>query len=496
MGKNIAKESFSEQDFSLFQQKLYQQLGQLKDIIAKPTFAKSALKIGAELEMYLVDENAQVSLSNQQLLDDLQDAQFQPELNQYNIELNLNCYAQKGKPLTALRNEIRHKTAKLAQVAAKRNINIVPIGILPTLEKQHLHVNFMTDIARYRCLAKHLYQQRGEAFQVNINGDDALLENFDDICAEGANTSFQVHFMTPLADFANAFNAAQLTLPLVTAIGANSAIFLGNQLWHETRVALFKQALDIRLRNNVNWQQPPRVNFGHGWIRNGPWELFAEAVALFPPIIPQLTPQKNHHSNNRHSSASLDELNLHMGTIWPWHRPVYDPHDSGHIRIEFRTIPAGPTSIDMVANAAFAIGLSAGMQKNIDNILAVMPFRYAEYNFYRAAQHGLSANILWPLNNDYQLEEVPIKQVIQKLIPVAKQGLLSLGIDNEEAEQFINIIQQRLDQNMTGAIWQKNTLTTLAQSMDKKSACRALVNQYISNCRTGNPVATWERIWT
>ncbi len=491
MGKDIEKQVFCQTDFVNFEHKLTEQLAGLKQVIKTPSFGQGTLKIGAELEMYLVDDNAQVSLSNQQLLSDLNDPQFQPELNQYNIELNLSAYKQKGTPFSLLRNEILEKTKRLETVAKARNINIVPIGILPTLEKKHLNINYMTDIPRYHCLARYLYQQRGESFKININGEEPLSVNFDDICAEGANTSFQVHMMTPLADFANTFNAAQLTLPLVTALGANSGIFLGQKLWDETRVALFKQSLDIRLRDTAQWQQPTRVNFGHGWVRKGPWELFAEAVALYQPILPEVS---NKETSN--SLPSCDELNLHMGTIWPWHRPVYDNTGNGHIRIEFRAIPAGPTSLDMVANAAFAIGLAAGLKNNIDDYLAVMPFRFAEYNFYRAAQSGLNSKILWPLHNQTKPTEVSIVKVIEQMLPIARQGLISLMIDNAEIDKFLNIIEHRLSNKITGATWQKQTLSSLEQTMDKQSACRELVKMYINHCRTCQPVSTWNQIWT
>jgi hypothetical protein len=36
---------------------------------------------------------------------------------------------------------------------------------------------------------------------------------------------------------------------------------------------------------------------------------------------------------------------------------VYDASDGGHLRIEMRALPAGPTTIDMLANAAFLVGL-------------------------------------------------------------------------------------------------------------------------------------------
>lgn len=490
MGKNIKKINYQASDYSLFQEKLYQQLTELKSILAKPNFGKEIPQLGAELEMYLVDDAGQVSLSNQSLLADLADDQFQPELNQYNLELNLKPVPQQGKPFTKLRNEILEKTGYLEHIANQHKVNIMPVGILPTLRIEHLNKQYMTDLPRYHALANKLYQDRGEAFQININGEEPISIGVNDICAEGANTSFQVHLMVPPEKFVAVFNAAQLTLPLVTAISANSSVFLGKRVWDETRIALFKQSLDIRLRDNMKWQQPTRVNFGFGWLRHSVWDLFAEAVALYPPLLPEIT-----DDHDRQGLPALNELNLHMGTIWPWNRPVFSNAGNGHIRLEFRAIPAGPTSFDMVANAALAIGLAIGMSESIDEYLAVMPFRFAEYNFYRAAQHGLEAKILWPHNNPYKPEEVSLHSVLSQLIPIAKKGLLSIGVDSNEACEFINIIQARLSAKITGAIWQKNTLIAYEKTLDKDQACKAMVQKYISLCRTCTPVSQWEQPW-
>jgi hypothetical protein len=186
---------------------------------------------------------------------------------------------------------------------------------------------------------------------------------------------------------------------------------------------------------------------------------------------------------------------MHLGTIWPWHRPVYSAEGSGHVRIEFRAIPAGPTSIDMVANAAFAIGLAVGMSENINETISLMPFRFAEYNFYRSAQYGLAAKILWPIENKYQPKEIEITTVIAQLIPIAKAGLISLNIDNKEVSYFIGIIEQRLATKVTGAIWQKETLNAFEQTMATDKACEKLVQVYLENCRSCQPVAQWEQLW-
>lgn len=489
MGTTVDKWQYTVEDFERFQGQLYLQLSQLKKVINQPSFGDEPLKLGAELEMYLADNDGEVSFSNQLLLEAINDRQFQPELNQYNLELNLSPVNVEGKPFTALRQEMMDKTARLEAIAEQNRINIIPIGILPTLTKGHLNISNMTNVPRYHSLAKHLYEQRGEAFSININGKEPLSITFDDICAEGANTSFQVHMMTKPQRFVDTYNAALLSASLVTAIGANSPIFLGSQLWDETRIALFKQSLDIRQRDQFNWQQPTRVNFGFGWLRHSAWELYAESVALYPSILPQT------YQSEERAVPKLEELNLHMGTIWPWHRPVYCSQGNGHIRLEFRAIPAGPTSLDMVANAAFAIGLANGLADNINELISVTPFRFAEYNFYRAAQSGLDAQVLWPLENPYQLQEVSISKVINKLLPIAKQGLVALGVDECEADQYLSVINARVEQKITGAIWQKNMLTHYQKTMTKKAACRALVSTYLANCRTGQSITQWEQPW-
>lgn len=488
MGRNIENLEYCQTDYEDFQQCLYQQLEQLKDVLAKPNFGEEPLQLGAELELYLVDEHGQVSLSNQLILDQLQDEQFQHELNQYNLELNLSPVKQSGKPFSALQKEMQLKTDKLNKVAKQYNISIVPIGILPTLKQKHLNSECMTDLGRYQCLSKQLYQQRGDDFKINISGEEPVSITVSDICAEGANTSFQVHMMTPFEKFNQVFNAAQLTLPLVTAIAANSPLFLGKRLWDETRIALFKQSIDIRQQKNA-WQEPARVNFGFGWLRNNVWQLFAEAVSLYPPVLPAMVSAKSIGNLPR-----LDELSLHMGTLWPWHRPIYDHHNNGHMRIEFRAIPAGPTNIDMLANAAFAIGLANGLANKMDEMTAIVPFKYAEYNFYRAAKHGLDAKILWPLKNKYHAEETNITDVIEALLPIAIKGLQELKIDDDEINRFIGVIKQRLKHKITGAIWQKHTQKHFEKHLDKDSACQALVQEYIKNISTGKPVSGWKQL--
>jgi len=495
MGVAVEDKEYTSEDYSNFKNKLYLQLAALKKIISQEKFDSDPIFIGAELEMYLIDEQGYVSASNEILLAELNDKQFQTELNKYNMELNLSAVAVEGKPFSALLNEIRSKVSVVQKIAAKHHIRVVPVGILPTLQEAHLSGKYITDFPRYRQLSKQLLRLKGDKFQVNIDGEEPVSFCCDDVTVEGANTSFQVHLMVGKDQFAKTFNAAQMTLSLVTAMGANSPILLGNRVWDETRISLFKQSVDIRNFNNHEWRQPARVSYGHGWVRKDAYELYTEAVSLFEPLFPQLTDEDTEAVMAQGDNPELAELNLHMGTIWPWNRAVYSSKGNGHIRIEFRAIPAGPTSEDMCANAAFAIGLATGLRDDVENLMCVVPFRFAEYNFYRAAQLGIDAKILWPHKNGHHLTERPILEVVKEMLPIAAKGLTMLGVDEDEQKHFLGVIEQRMNNKMTGAGWQKECLRFFEKELSKEQACREMVKLYVDNTETCLPVAEWPQPW-
>ena len=75
------------------------------------------------------------------------------------------------------------------------------IGILPTLRKDHLTPELMTDAPRYRALSRGLRRMRHDPFDIQISGADPLHIVSNDIGLEGANTSFQVHLRVSPRDF-------------------------------------------------------------------------------------------------------------------------------------------------------------------------------------------------------------------------------------------------------------------------------------------------------
>jgi hypothetical protein len=194
------------------------------------------------------------------------------------------------------------------------------------------------------------------------------------------------------------WDAAQASAALQVAVAANAPTLLGRRLWHETRIPLFEQLIDVRTpaeRAGIDGPPlPPRVWFGARWIEH-PVDLFVENLEHFRrPLVGHDRP------DDRASDSGvphLDALALHNSTVWRWNRPVYAVH-SGQpsLRMENRVLSAPPTSIDSCADIALSLGLVAGLREHAEALTSELSFSDAAANFRRAARDGLGAELPWP----------------------------------------------------------------------------------------------------
>ena len=121
-----------------------------------------------------------------------------------------------------------------------------------------------------------------------------------------------------------------------------------------------------------------------------------------------------------------------------------------------------------------------------------MPFSYANYNFYRAAEYGIHSKILWPNPEASELGEVPVLKLLESLLPVASQGLESIGVAREEAEKYLGIIARRIERGVSGAQWQLQQYEALSETHDSDTASHLLLEKYYEQSLANLPVAEWE----
>ena len=231
------------------------------------------------------------------------------------------------------------------------------IGILPTLTEQLLNGAALSANPRYKLLNEQIFAARGEDLEINIAGVERLAILADTIAPEAACTSVQLHQMVDPARSARTGTRRRRSPASQLAVGANSPFFFGRELWRETRIALFEQTTDTRPEELKAQGVRPRVWFGERWITSI-FDLFEENVRYFPSLLPVVEDEDPMAVLESGGAPRLQELRLHNGTIYRWNRPIYDiARGRPHLRVENRVLPAGPTIVDTLANAAFYYGL-------------------------------------------------------------------------------------------------------------------------------------------
>jgi CBS domain-containing protein/gamma-glutamylcysteine synthetase len=464
----------------------------LEYMIANKWFEDDVVRIGAEQEMVMVDnETFKPSLIAMEALERMQDFPWvETELAKFNLETNLEPRVFVDDCFSALEKENSEKLEKIQKVLDGMNTSIVLTGILPTLRKYHLEMENLTPKKRYYALMEALNQQRiGDTYELRILGIDELLVKHSSPLLEACNTSFQVHLQVAPQDFVKMYNIAQGLAGPMMAIAANSPIVFGKRLWHETRIALFQQSLDTRTTHDHMRERSPRVSFGRDWLHHSILEIYKEDIARFRVLLSSDVEEDSLEMIKNDKVPKLRSLQVHNSTVYRWNRPCYGISDNGkpHLRIENRILPSGPTVLDEVANACFWLGTMIGMSLEIDDIKLHMSFVDARDNFGKAAKFGMDTKFSW-----FDDEKISAVDLIKRLIPIARKGLEHRGVLAADIDKYLGVIQARAEKHMTGARWMLRAFTKLHQNTNTDEALSVLTATMIHNQQSNRPVHEWD----
>ena len=475
MGQEIEVISFDAGDFAEFEQRLQAETALLAEWFRAGSFSARDCMGGFELEAWLVDETARPAPINEVFLKKLGNPMVVPELARFNVELNDHPQHLWGSAFSRFEASLGATWRQCARVAQELDAGLVMIGILPTVQESELCQENMSDLKRYRALNEQVLRLReGEPLRLDINGREHLKTVHHSVMMEAATTSFQLHLKVRPDRAARAYNASIIASAPLVAVAANSPFLFGRELWEETRVPLFEQSVAVGGLAGASQGPLRRVTFGSGYVRDSLMECFTENAQHYPVMLPM---------HYRDGLEQMAHVRLHNGTIWRWNRPLigFDYDGMPHLRIEHRVIPAGPTIVDMIANAAFYNGLMQTLMTQDTPPERRLPFASARDSFYAAAQRGLDAQVHWFDDARGTLRAL----VSEQLLPMARKGLQELEIDRADIERYLGIIEARVASGRTGAAWQRACAGRLGRDL------QAMTQAYRVHQDGGRPVHEW-----
>ena len=475
MGQEVETSQFTKEDFVNFKENLDKETALLERLFSEGGFSSDHGVGGFELEAWVVDASGNPAPINERYLKALNDPMVDSELAMFNIELNTSPHRLKGDALGRMQAELEKMWHNCRETARKFNADITAIGILPTVKNDDLIPANMTNMKRYRALNDQVMRQRkGSPCIIDIHGREDLCIGQMDVMLEAATTAFQIQFQVDFKKSVRCYNGAVIASAPIVAASANSPYMFGKDLWDETRIPVFEQSLAEISDPDSTEANHGRVTLGFDYAKESLVEFFQRNRDEFRVILPMVYDD---------APELLSHARLHNGTVWRWNRPLigFDEDGTPHLRIEHRVIPAGPSIVDTIANAAFFYGLmqALAMEKRVPE--DELPFKAAKENFYTAAKYGLNANLVWL---DGKSHPVTVR-ILEELLPLARQGLREFSISNEDIERYLRIIEDRVRSGQNGAAWQR--AFTKKYGRDEKRLCLA----YMDRQNSGLPVHEW-----
>jgi len=471
-----------------FMRALLNDLAALEKMLAEGRIESGVRRIGAEQEMFLVDCDMRPAPSAQEVLGRVRDPRLTTEIARFNLEANLTPRRLAGDCLRQMEAEVKEVLGLVREGAREVGADVLLAGILPTLRRSDITLEQMTPAPRYYQLNEAVMGMRGNAIRAHVKGVDEVNVFSDNIMLLASNTSFQVHLQVGPEEFVPLYNMAQAVTAPVLAAAVNSPLWLGNRLWQETRLALFQHSADARTAAQRDRGFPTRVGFGESWLKGSVLELFREDIARFRVILTAEPEEDALDVLARGGVPRLKALQLHNGTVWWWNRPCYGVAEGrAHLRIENRVLPAGPSVLDEMANAAFYVGLMQALPGVYGEIDKLMSFEDAKANFFAAARHGLGAQFRWVGGESRAAADL----ILEDLLPLAREGLASSQVDAADVDLYLGTIEERVRKGQTGAQWAMQSLAALGTEGTREGRLRALAAEMHTRQQGGEPVHAW-----
>ena len=490
MGDFRVRKIKNAKDSNRMYQQALQDISVFEQMLKDDVFDNGAPKIGAEQELCIVNSDFGPSRNALELLNVINDEHYTNELALFNMEINLDPLPLKDNCFSEMEGELLCLLSQGAEVARYYKDDILLTGILPTLKYYHLQFNYMTPEHRYKTISDRLSELRGKDFDIHVQGVDEVIMSLGSVLFEACNTSFQLHLQIAPKDFVNQHNWSQMITGPVLSACVNSPMLFGNELWAETRIALFKQSLDTRSSDKLYRKKLPRVYFGNGWLRNSPADLWKSDITRFPLLVTSDDFQDAELVYKNGGIPNLRGIRLHNGTTYTWNRMCYGfTKEKPHLRIECRYLPAGPTPVDEIANFAFWIGLMNSEPPKGVEFWKSVDFKSVKNNFVKAARYGLNTVFDW-FGKNISAKEL----ILNELLPLAKTGLEKRNITKNDIDKYLGIIENRVKAEVTGSSWQVENFRTLSKKYSPTIAQKELVRQMITYQNKNIPVHEWKNI--
>src|SRR3954447_14381831 len=150
MGEDVAAQEFSREDRQRYREKVKRSLDVFARMLSESRFDAERRSFGLEIELNLTDDQGEPAPLNAAVLETIADGDFQTELAQFNIEINVPPRLLAGTVLRELERDVRTSLNRAEERSRTVNAHMVLTGILATVRPEPLTESSFSANPRYK----------------------------------------------------------------------------------------------------------------------------------------------------------------------------------------------------------------------------------------------------------------------------------------------------------------------------------------------------------
>ena len=177
MGEEVEQQEFSRADRTRHREKVRRCLDVFARMLREARFDTDDPMTGLEVELNLVDDRGDPAMKNAEALAAIANPDFQTELGQFNIEINVPPAKLREGGLTTFEESLRGSLNEAESKSSPVGAHMVMIGILPTLAEGHMSLASLSANPRYKLLSEQILNARGEDITISISGSGAARDH-------------------------------------------------------------------------------------------------------------------------------------------------------------------------------------------------------------------------------------------------------------------------------------------------------------------------------
>ena len=480
MGKTVESVSFVREDYRRYRRKVRQCLDVFAQMLDHFEFDEDKPMTGLEIEINLIDRQGEPAMRNAEVLALADDPNLQAELGLFNLELNVPPHMIAGDGFDQYERMVVASLEAADARARELEVALVLVGILPTVMPRHTVLDNISANPRYRILNEQIIDARGDDVSIDIRGVERLQVTTESILPEAANTSAQLHLQVTPATFATYWNASQAIAGVQVAVGANSPVSVRS-------AALGRdpgRAVRAGHRHPAGGAEEPGGTPA-GLVRRALDHVDLRPLRGERPLLPRAAadlrcrgPGRGRRGRRRAPPGRAAAAQRHGLPVEPAGLRHRGEYGRPHLRVENRVLPAGPTVVDMLANAAFYFGLTRSLRRGRPTRVepAALHRRRAEL-LPGLPRRALAANLYWPRGGEVRVTDL----VLERLLPAAHEGLDRFGVDPAIRDRLLGVIERRCALGRNGSVWQSETVAALERRGPRPDRARC------ARCCCGTP---------